>query len=395
MIPFKLNDPWLGSILFCALVARLIFFMIYPDVYFPDATVYPIIGEEIFSGEMISNDIYMPLYPIWAHLTGGGFTLKLADILLSTGMVFLVYKLSFALFNNRLVSLIASGIAAFYPHFLFYAVTGLTETVFTFLLVAAFWVFYRGGMYLGSVLLVSALLVRPTLDFFNPLLVMIFPFFVHRSGWKLTIKQLASYIVIYGILMTPWWIHQYKKYDSFVRLNLGDGVVLYAGNNPLNRTGGGIGGKDKDVDHAQFLYIKDPVERRNFTKQLAIDYIVENPIRFVEMAGVKFMRFWRLYPFASEYQQWHVVLTSLLSYGVVLFLAIGFLIRNGRKYFLRLLPILALVGYLTLVHMITIGSIRYRFPLEPFLIIFAAHFLVTVGENTDLIRKLKDRVALT
>ena len=106
------------------------------------------------------------------------------------------------------------------------------------------------------------------------------------------------------------------------------------------------------------------------------------------------MRFWRLYPFASQYQQWHVILTSLLSYGVVLILATGLLIRNGKKYFLRLLPILGLIVYLTLVHVITIGSIRYRFPLEPFLIIFAAHFVATVGENTNLVRKLKEKIAL-
>jgi 4-amino-4-deoxy-L-arabinose transferase-like glycosyltransferase len=394
MTPFLNRDPWLESILLCALVARLIFFMVYPDVFFPDTIGFQRIGQQIFSGQIISNDIYMPLYPIWVQLMGGGFTLKLADILLSTGMVFLIYKLSFALFSNRLTSLVAAVITAFYPHFLFYAVTGLTETAFTFLLVAAFWVLYRGNIYLGSVLLVSALLVRPSLDFLNPLLIIIFTFFVHRSGWKTSLKHLAAYIMIYGILMTPWWMHQYKKYDTFIRLNLGDGVVLYAGNNPLNRTGGGIGGKDKDVDHGQFSYIKDPVELNNFKRQLAIDYILDNPTHFVKMAGVKFMRFWRLYPFASQYQQWHVILTSLLSYGVVLFLATGLLICNGKKYFLRLLPILGLIVYLTLVHVITIGSIRYRFPLEPFLIIFAAHFVATVGENTNLVRKLKEKIAL-
>ena len=393
MIPFLNRDPWLGSILLGALVARLIFFMVYPDVSFPDAILYPLMGEEIFSGQIIlSNDIYMPLYPIWVHLMGGGFTMKLADILLSTGMVFLIYKLSFTLFSNRLTSLVAALITAFYPHFLFYAVTGLTETAFTFLLVAAFWVLYRGNIYWGSVLLVSALLVRPSLDFLNPLLIIIFTFFVHRLGWKKSLKHLAAYIMIYGVLMTPWWMHQYKKYDTFIRLSLGDGNVLYAGNNPLNRTGGGIGGKD--VDHEQFVHIKDPIEINNLKMQMAIDYIFDNPTHFVKMAGVKFMRFWRLYPFASQYQQWHVILTSLLSYGLVLFLAIGFLIRNGKKYFLRLLPILGLIAYLTLVHVITISSIRYRFPLEPFLIIFAAHFVATVGENTNLTRKLKEKIAL-
>ena len=31
--------------------------------------------------------------------------------------------------------------------------------------------------------------------------------------------------------MTPWWVHNYKKYDHFVRLSLGDGIAFYVGNN--------------------------------------------------------------------------------------------------------------------------------------------------------------------
>lgn len=55
--------------------------------------------------------------------------------------------------------------------------------------------------------------------------------------------------------------------------------------------------------------------------------------------------------------------------------------RNVEMYLRRLAPVFALFGYLTLIYMVTIGSIRYRFPLEPFLIIYAGYFL------TDVIKK--------
>ena len=181
--------------------------------------------------------------------------------------------------------------------------------------------------------------------------------------------------------MSPWWAHQYLKYDTFVRLNLGDGVVLYAGNNPLNQSGGGINGVD--VDESRFIGISNPVDRNKAQKDAAIEYIISNPGRFLEMAGVKFLRFWRLWPYANEYQQWYIVVASILSYGSILIMAIGFALRNSKKYFRETLPIFALFGYLTLVHMVTIGSIRYRFPLEPFLIIFASYFLA------DYIKKKK------
>ena len=56
--------------------------------------------------------------------------------------------------------------------------------------------------------------------------------------------------------MTPWWLHNYKAYGSFVRLTPGAGVALYAGNNPLNHSGGGNLGADYDLN--SFANITDP-----------------------------------------------------------------------------------------------------------------------------------------
>ena len=181
--------------------------------------------------------------------------------------------------------------------------------------------------------------------------------------------------------MSPWWAHQYFKFDTFIRLNLGDGVVLYGGNNPLNKSGGGIIGVDVLESDGDFLGISNPVDRNKAQKDEAIEYIISNPGHFLKMAGVKFLRFWRLWPYANEYQQWYIVVASILSYGSILIMSIGFALRNSKKYFRETLPIFALFGYLTLVHMVTIGSIRYRFPLEPFLIIFASYFLTDVLKN--------------
>jgi hypothetical protein len=192
------------------------------------------------------------------------------------------------------------------------------------------------------------------------------------------------------VLLSPWWMHQYQKYGEFIRLNLADGIVLYSGNNPLNKTGGGIVGTD--VDMRSFDNEKNPVIRNNKMKSVAIEYIVSNPGHFVELAGLKFLRFWRLWPYTQHYQQWYVVTASLLSYGLVLFLAIGFVFRNAKKYFREVIPIFTLIGYLTLVHMVTIGSIRYRFPLEPFLIIFASYFFVDILKKYDWLNWIKDKV---
>ncbi|MDC0599153.1 hypothetical protein OAO97_00935 [Candidatus Pseudothioglobus singularis] len=382
-------------LLLLAILSRFLFLFIYPELNFPDARAYQKIGHEIFSGELITNNIYMPLYPIFTYITGGGITQKVADIFLSVGMIIVIYALSIQLFNNKLSALIAVFISSLYPHFLFYAVSGLTETLFTFLLLLAFLLFYKEKYFLGVVTLILSILVRPSLDLLNPILVFLFSFCVFRKGYYQSIQQVFIYIIIYIVLMSPWWIHQHQKYGEFVRLSLGDGVVLYSGNNPLNITGGGVGVGNsgiRDMDTTQFNHINDPIERNDAMKEEALKYIYNNPSHFIDLAGKKFLRFWRLWPHTEHYQQWYTVAASLLSYGLILFLSIGFIVKYAKVYFWRLIPIFALFSYLTVIHMITIGSIRYRFPLEPFLIIFASYFVNELMKKNRYSKILQNRL---
>ncbi len=391
---YLIRDRQIIAILLFSLMVRLIFMWVYPDQHFPDAVAYKTIGEEIFAGKLITNNIYMPLYPIWSYITGGGIVQILMDIFISVISVWLIFSLSLYFFKDRLTALLSAFLASIYPHFLFYSVSGLTEVFFTFLLLLTFLLFYKKRFFLAIVISILALLVKPTFDFLNPFLVIIFTVYVHNNGWKMAAQYLSIYAVLYVVIMSPWWAHQYQKYGEFVRLNLGDGIVLYSGNNPLNKTGGGVGRENgnSDMDLSIFNHIKNPVRRNEVMKDAAVSYIVKNPYHFIELAGTKFMRFWRLWPHTEHYQQWYVVAASLLSYGIVLFLAIGFMLRSGRKYFRKLLPVFALFSYLTLVHMVTIGSIRYRFPLEPFLIIFAGYFFVDILKKYEWLNWIKNKV---
>ena len=132
------KDRQLIVVLLFALIVRLFFMWIYPDQNFPDAVAYKTIGQEIFSGQIITNNTYMPLYPIWSYLTGGGSIQILMDIFISVASVWLVFTLSLLLFENRFSALLSAAISTLYPHFLFYSVSGLTEVFYTFLLLFSF-----------------------------------------------------------------------------------------------------------------------------------------------------------------------------------------------------------------------------------------------------------------
>ena len=184
-----------------------------------------------------------------------------------------------------------------------------------------------------------------------------------------TARQLVIYAAICCALMTPWWLHNYSVHGAFVRLTLGFGTVLYAGNNPSATGGGNVG---EDYDTAAFGHIADPVERDRALRDAALRFIVNNPVRFVELAAVKFARMWRPWPRHEGYAGVLPVAMALAGFVPVAGLSLIYLAFWGHRDWPNIAPIVFLIFYFTAVHMVIYGTIRYRLPLEPFLIMFAS-----------------------
>lgn len=359
----------LPFILMFALALRVVTALLLPDQNFGDAAEYRTAGASLWTTGSLRHPLYMPLYPALIGLVGSGWPQMALDIALSVAIVALVYALTFAIFTDRTAAVLAALGTAIYPYFIFYAVAGLTETLFIALLLAAFVCWYRGRFARAAIFAVLSILAKPTLELLMPLLVLYFAFVIHRMPWRTATAQVVIYLSVYIALMSPWWLHNYREYGTFVRLNAGGGMMFYGGNNPHNLTGGAL---DTDADRDQFLVIADPLERDRAMIAAATAYIKENPKRFVELAGLKFVRFWRLWPYASDYASRIYVIVSLISFVPVLALAIAYALVWGWRERRVIAPILVLIGYLTAIHMALAASLRYRLPLEPFLICFAA-----------------------
>jgi hypothetical protein len=356
-------------ILAVALVLRVVAAILMPDQNFPDAASYRQIAFEIGRQHRFVNPYVMPLYPLIVSVTGAGWGQLCFDIAVSVATVYLVYALTLAVASNQIAALYAAVGTAIYPYFIFYSVVGLTETLFIALLITGFLAWYHGRFTTAAVFIVLCILTRPTIDLLPPLLIFYFALVIHQMQLGTAVRHLAIYALIYCALLAPWWLHNYHAYGSFVRLNLGGGQALYSGNNPRNQTGGV---SDVTLDMERFDRIADPVARDHAARDAAVEYITEDPIRFIKLAGLKFLRFWRLWPFATAYSGPAFVILSIVSFLPVLVLALVYVVTCGPIMFIRIAPIGVFIGYLTLVHMILVGSIRYRLPIEPFLIALAS-----------------------
>jgi len=362
--------PILAAILAVAALVRVVVAVVLPDqgALLHDIASYRGAATTLALRWQIPDPTQMPLYPMLIAVTGAGLGQLAADIALSVVTVWLIYALTFELFADRLAAAAAGLIAACYLPFAFFAVVGLSETLFIALTLGAFLAWYRNAYIVAAVLAVLAVLTRPVFDLAAPLLIVAFALLVHRLSIVQTAKRLAAYAAVYVVLMAPWWLHNYRLYGSFVRLNPNLGLVLYAGNNPLNRTGGASLGVD--YDRTSFDVIQDPVARDRALRDAAVAYILENPGHFLSMAWVKFVRMWRAWPSHEAYANPIAVAVAVISFVPVLLLAAAGLVLSRREV-RRLAPILLFgLGY-TALHMALVGTIRYRLPLEPFLICFS------------------------
>ena len=103
----------------------------------------------------------------------------------------------------------------------------------------------------------------------------------------------------------------------------------------------------------------------------AVAFARANPGRTIQLAGIKLLRIWNVWPNEPQFRRWPVRLAILGTYVPILVLGVwgaARTIRRGWPYILCWLPAV----YFTLLHMIFVGSIRYRQPAMLGLIVLAA-----------------------
>jgi hypothetical protein len=133
------------------------------------------------------------------------------------------------------------------------------------------------------------------------------------------------------------------------------------------------GGDPELSEHTKkFREIRNMVQQDRALRNAAIRYIESDFSGFLWRAVLKFERFWRPWPYAESYAGGLFVLAALFSFVPVLAFAWYYLLIRGIPQFRLLAPLLMFGGYFTLVHMVFVGSIRYRILLEPFLIVLGA-----------------------
>ncbi|HEV3415773.1 MAG TPA: glycosyltransferase family 39 protein [Pirellulales bacterium] len=313
-----------------------------------------------------------------------------ASAVLSTAAVGGVYWLARNLFDRR-TALIAAGLAAIYPGAIAQGALVLSEAPFMPLMLAQLvlwgmaWRSESRQRALGLALAAGiaaglATLMRPSWLIFTPLALAV----------AMTSKQQKRHLILgaamlaaWAAAMTPWWIRNYRVMGHFVPTTLQVGASLYDGLNPRAdgssnmafvehfteqlRTSDAIAGGAARKDTFEYRLDRQMLES-------AVGFADQNPSRALELAGIKFFRTWNIWPNEPGLRAWPLRLAVAATYVPILLLGLLGAVRfskRGWPFVLCWLP----GPYFALLHMIFVGSIRYREPALIALIVLAAGVL--------------------
>lgn len=293
-------------------------------------------------------------------------------------------------FGKGRVPVIAAGIVALYPFFLFYQGLLHSETLFNTLLLASVLALYwwrDRGMNVDVALatlclcLTAATLVKATLTVFAPVLIGATAW-ASGAGGRKAVKVLVVAVCLCAAFMTPWWVRNAVVFGRFVPFTTGSGYNLYLGNNPTYGAAGVDGSGNFDPVVVATINRLTEVDRQRAYKDEAVRFVAENPTRTLRADAGKFVRFWNIIPNTVEFRHGLYPIVCALSYGPILLLALWSAFRS-RKRWRDFAPFYLIIGYFTAVHTITMASLRYRLPIEPLLIILAAGPIADVLGRED------------
>lgn len=308
---------------------------------------------------------------------GAAVALFTLQSILSALTCLLLYALGKRIFSAP-VGLMAATMLAVYPAAVHFSVQKTWSTsLFTFCLVSVLYLFLRAadrpnkriGFGLGLLMGFTTLV--------NPLLTSVYLF---ALIWLLSrspaprcrrVHTVGAIVVGMVLCITPWLLHNYVVFGEFVFTKSNLGNELFKGNNAY-ATGDLVAANRSPAkvlsaaerDHLKSL---DEATVNRILMRKAIAYITAHPGHFLKLTARRFVLYWTY----MRTPQGLAMQLSLVAYFFVLTAALlGLTLCRPRGRDVQLILIFFLVFPLPYYFTI-VGLFRYRFPLEPLIMIFA------------------------
>lgn len=362
---------------------------------YPDEEAYCQAARSLSQGQGLRDEFayratYMPAYPaflsIFVDRPQGFFWARLLQAVIGAWVAPAIYLLA-----SRWLSLarlegdfgggmfqaacVLAGLAtAVDPFLVFFSGLLLTETLFAAGLVTAWWLLVgmcrpnrrlgvAPAVLLGGVLLLCVML-RPSSAVLAPMAAAAVAVCRRMDRAGVVAGIISLVVVVLGLV--PWAARNHAVIGQWRWLTTRGGISFYDGFQP-----GATGASD--LAHTKVMpEVKGlgEVEWDRYFQRQAWSAIRQDPGRAIGLAWPKFRRTWNPWPNVENYRRGLAGIAAAVWTMLLLGLAACGLWRTRgavAAWVVLLLP----VAVFTFVHMIYVGSVRYRVPVMPLVMVLA------------------------
>lgn len=405
-------------IMFFGAVVRIALWFVWCDwspLLNADATDYHGLGSRLATTGTYSNEhgqlisLRPPLYPAINALIyrvagiGNDDAVRVVQAVVSLLIALLVYWLGVTVYSPR-IAVWAAGITCFYPAFLAYGNVVLSEIWFTLFGIAFVALTLRGvklesvGMLVAAgTALGLAALTRSILLLFVPFLGLYLLWAWPGSvGRRLAVALVPA--VVFASVIFPWAMRNTRLQNTFTLIDVMGGRNAMMGNyeyTPTERSWATISDVGGDrAWHAVLAQERDgePIGTQGqLDKQAlshAIRYVLSHPLTTVKRDAVKFFNFWQLErTFSAAASQGYfgslstatkIAIAAVFcgSCVAVLYAALFGICMAPPRDVRQHVFLLAMILFPCVIHSLIFAHERYRLPVMPLLILYAAAAIV-------------------
>jgi hypothetical protein len=355
---------------------------------FPDEQQYWLMATSLHDGTGLRDELgfragRLPLYPALLSLAAGEPSgVAIAKVVQWViGALGAVAALTLGMrIGGRTVGLFGGLLFAVDPFLVFFSNLLLTETLFITLLVTlwacgAAWLAPRSNPTVRAWLGIGALALACTYARESTLGLIVVALALYLARSRFRRSACVGIMLVAGVMVAglfPWALRNHRVLGEWRWLTTRAGISLYDGVGP-QATGASDLGDVKDHPTVRGL---NELERNRYFLDRAWAQMRSDPRRLLGLAARKFVRMWNPVPNAADYRSGLVRLVSaawMVPLGLLALVGIGVTARSpsaggGAAVVYLLLPALYLSG----LHVLFVGSVRYRLGAMPMLAVLAA-----------------------
>jgi len=177
-------------------------------------------------------------------------------------------------------------------------------------------------------------------------------------------------------VVVPWAARNRRLTGRVVLTTLSAGASLYEATYPEADGGPAM----HKIDWPREIESMNEVEKDDFLRRRALEFVKSDPLRIVVLGAAKLRRFWSIFPNFGEYRRpVFMAVSAVYMLPVMICVVAGVII--GRRGLAAAAILLVPAVYFSVSHMVFVGSIRYRAPVMPLLVVFAGGAVATLIEK--------------